>query len=186
MASTAGSAPSRRTTVGGWLARWATSPPTLHSGRALGWCHAAATSSRDTIEMTWSVAARNAGRRSGSGRVALRWCGVVAGGLEAGPVGLLGPQLLALGAVRAEVAPGADRRGARGEAGRLDTDLLELGVGTAQVRGDGLGLGDLARERLVGLLVGRDRARRHVVQLDPVAGPAEHAGGRDGIQRERQ
>ena len=26
----------------------------------------------------------------------------------------------------------------------------------------------------------------HVVQLDPVAGAAEHARGRDGIQRQRQ
>src|SRR6478736_2282353 len=127
MASVTGSARSRVRAVTGWLARWATRPPTLHSGSALAWCQAAATSSRDRMAMTWSVAARNAGRRSrsgadrvvgsvvGSGIVALRWGRLVAGGLEAGPVGLLGSHLLALGAVRAEVAPRADRGGARRE-----------------------------------------------------------------------
>src|SRR6478609_10162144 len=168
MASVAGSPRSRSRAVTGWLARCATSPPTLHSGRALGWCQAAATSSRETMATTWSAAARNAGLRSrsgvvrvvGSGIVALRWGGLVAGGLEAGPVGLLGAHLLALGAVRPKIAPRADRRGAGREAGRLDADLLELGVGAAQIGGDRLGLGDLARQRLVGVLVRGDRAGR--------------------------
>src|SRR6478735_6051891 len=105
MASVTGSARSRVRAVTGWLARWATRPPTLHSGSALAWCQAAATSSRDRV----------AGSAVGSGIVALRWGRLVAGGLEAGPVGLLGAHLLALGAVRAEVAPRADRGGARRE-----------------------------------------------------------------------
>src|SRR5829696_662866 len=163
MASGPGLARSSSRAGTGWPARWATSPPTLHCGRALGWSQAAATPSRDTTATTWSTAARNAGRRSRpptgvgvgsrSGIVALPWCGVVAGWFQPGPVRLLRPHLLALGAVGAEVAPRAERRGAWTEAGRLDTHLLELRVGAPEVGRDRLGLGDLAGERLVGVLV---------------------------------
>ena len=64
--------------------------------------------------------------------------------------------------------------------------LGEVEVGPPGVAGDGPGLLDLAGERLGGVLVGGDRARGHVVQLDAQGAPAEHLPHRRGVEPQRQ